>query len=77
MHGLFPYFYQLDFLRNHAESEVLERQLLESLANADWNKDDSALTHNAWRNDCKSGPCETHSLQKLKEINLIPEAEPN
>lgn len=31
----FPYLYQLDFLRNHRESEVLERQLLESLATAD------------------------------------------
>lgn len=31
----FPYLHQLDFLRNHGESEVLERQLLESLATAD------------------------------------------
>lgn len=40
---LFPYLYQLDFLRNHSEPEVLETQLLESLANADWYEDDSML----------------------------------
>lgn len=74
----FPYLYQLDFLRNHGESEVLERQL-ESLATADWNKDDSALTHNAWmwRSDCESGQPETHSQQKPKETYFLPETEPN
>lgn len=32
---LFPYLYQQGFLRNHGDAEVLEKQLLESLATAD------------------------------------------
>lgn len=32
---LFPYLYQPAFLRNHGESEALERKQLESLATAD------------------------------------------